>query len=86
MSENWEGYLGTALVIVAYVPQLVRLVKAHCSTGISVAAYAMWTGSSVLLLIHAIQIASPVFTSIAVAFTVAATRPLGKCARSRRRI
>lgn len=55
------GFIGSGLVIVAYVPQISHLINKACSQGISMRAYALWLASSALLLTHAIAIGSTVF-------------------------
>ncbi|HXK39702.1 MAG TPA: PQ-loop repeat-containing protein [Candidatus Paceibacterota bacterium] len=61
------GFLGTGLVIIAYVPQVVHVIKEHCSAGISVKAYELWFTASVLFLIHAVTIGDLVFAMAQVA-------------------
>ncbi len=61
MWTHWMGYAGTTLVMVAYLPQIFHLVVMRCSAGISLRAYAIWIVASLLLVIHAIGIAAPVF-------------------------
>ena len=65
MWTHWAGYAGTALVIVAYLPQILHLVVMRCSAGISLRAFAIWTVASLLLVIHAIGISAPVFIALA---------------------
>ena len=55
------GYVGTALVIGAYAPQISHLWTEHCSAGISERAYAIWVLSSALFLSHSIVIGDTVF-------------------------
>ena len=55
------GYLGTALVIGAYAPQISHLWTEHCSAGISERAYALWVLASALFFGHSIVIGDPVF-------------------------
>lgn len=55
------GFLGTILVIAAYLPQIRHLIKEHCTGGISLSAYYMWLTAALLLLIHAIAIRDSVF-------------------------
>jgi uncharacterized protein with PQ loop repeat len=55
------GYIGTALVIGAYAPQISHLWTEHCSAGISERAYAIWVLSSALFLGHSIVIGDTVF-------------------------
>lgn len=56
------GFIGSGLVIWAYVPQINHLIKEHCSAGISRRAYVLWFIAALLLLVHAIMIRDTVFT------------------------
>jgi hypothetical protein len=51
-------------VIIAYMPQIIHLVKAQCSAGISLKAYGLWLISSCLLLAHAFNLNDPVFLAL----------------------
>jgi len=64
METNWIGFLGTILVILAYMPQVLHLINAQCSAGISIKAYVMWLLSSALLFAHAFTIRDPVFIAL----------------------
>ena len=64
MSIHWFGYVGTALVIVAYLPQITHLIRAKCSAGMSFGAYAIWVVAAGLLLAYAIMRRDPVFTAL----------------------
>jgi uncharacterized protein with PQ loop repeat len=55
------GFVGTTLVIVAYVPQIHHLIKERCTGGISLKAYCLWFAAALLLMTHAIGIQDPVF-------------------------
>jgi uncharacterized protein with PQ loop repeat len=55
------GFIGSGLVILAYIPQIRHLIKEHCSSGISRYAYVLWLIAAVLLLLHAIMIQDAVF-------------------------
>ena len=48
------GWLGTALVVVAYYPQIHHLFVARCAWGISVSTWVIWLVASVLLLIYCV--------------------------------
>ena len=61
---KWIGFLGTALVIIAYLPQIHHLVKEHCSGGISIKAYGLWLVSALFMLVHAVGIQDPVFIAL----------------------
>lgn len=58
------GFIGTALVVIAYLPQIIHLIKEHCSAGISLPAYAIWFVASCLLLTHALMIRDIVFVAL----------------------
>jgi uncharacterized protein with PQ loop repeat len=58
------GFIGTAIVAAAYIPQIHHLVKEHCSAGISMNAYVLWCVASVLFLIHAVMIRDVVFALV----------------------
>ena len=58
---KWAGFVGTALVIVAYLPQVVHLIRARCSWGISLGAYALWFAAGILISVHALSLNDPVF-------------------------
>jgi len=73
---NWIGYLGTALVIIAYLPQIYHLICLRCSAGVSLRAYMLWTIASALLLLHAWHIASHVFVMMT-GFQLIATATIG---------
>lgn len=49
------GWVGTALVIVAYYPQIHHLLVERCAWGISVLTWLIWLVSSVLLLGYCIS-------------------------------
>ncbi len=48
------GWIGTALVIVAYYPQIHHLWVEKCAWGISVSTWVIWLLASILLLIYCI--------------------------------
>jgi uncharacterized protein with PQ loop repeat len=48
------GWIGTALVMVAYYPQIRHLWVEKCAWGISIWTWAIWLAASVLLLIYCI--------------------------------
>jgi uncharacterized protein with PQ loop repeat len=58
---QWIGFIGTALVIIAYVPQIRHLIAERCSGGISIQAYGLWFVAGFLMLVHAAAIGDPVF-------------------------
>ena len=52
MNMNLLGWVGTALVIIAYCPQIHHLVVERCAWGIGVATWLIWLVASMLLLIY----------------------------------
>lgn len=46
------GWVGTALVVIAYYPQIHHLIVEKCAWGISVLTWLIWLISSVLLLTY----------------------------------
>ena len=64
MPMPWLGYIGTALVILAYIPQIIHLVRERCSAGLSVGAYMMWGVAAMLLLTYAISARDMVFIAL----------------------
>lgn len=65
------GFVGTALVIGGYIPQIVHLIKEHCAVGISILAFSLWCAASLLFLIHAAMIRDSVFVGVQIVNLVA---------------
>ena len=49
------GWAGTALVIVAYYPQIRHLIVERCAWGISITTWLIWLVSSALLLVYCVH-------------------------------
>jgi lipid-A-disaccharide synthase-like uncharacterized protein len=60
------GWAGTALVIVAYVPQIRHLYVEKCAWGISISTWLMWLVAGVLLLSYCIFRNDTLFTFVQV--------------------
>lgn len=71
MSLELLAFLGTALVAIAYIPQITHLVVKHCAYGISIKAWTIWLVAAVLVLPHAIASANRVFFTLQVINVVA---------------
>ena len=65
------GFVGTGLVIVGYVPQILHLVKERCTAGISIPAFSLWCAASLLFLVHATMIGDAVFVLVQIVNLVA---------------
>jgi uncharacterized protein with PQ loop repeat len=61
MTSQIFGFVGTGLVIVGYIPQIVHLIKERCTAGISIPAFSLWCVASLLFVIYAAMIRDPVF-------------------------
>ncbi len=55
------GFIGSGLVVLAYLPQTYHLVRERCSAGISRYAYVLWLFAAIFLLAHAVMIKDQVF-------------------------
>jgi uncharacterized protein with PQ loop repeat len=60
------GLTGAVIAGYAYLPQIIHLVKEHCSAGISRTAFALWFLSSLLVTINALFIEAVVFIFLGV--------------------
>jgi lipid-A-disaccharide synthase-like uncharacterized protein len=60
------GWAGTALVIVAYVPQIRHLYVEKCAWGISISTWIIWLVAGVLLLCYCIFRNDTLFTFVQV--------------------
>ena len=65
------AFLGTIIVAVAYIPQIVHLIHKHCAYGISIRAWGMWLLAAFLLLPHAIILKDSIFIALFVIQIVA---------------
>jgi uncharacterized protein with PQ loop repeat len=63
---NLLGLSGAIIAGLAYVPQIIHLIKEHCTSGLSRGAFALWWLSSILITINAVYIHSIVFIVLGV--------------------
>jgi uncharacterized protein with PQ loop repeat len=59
------GLAGAVLAGAAYLPQIIHLLREHCSAGISRTAFGLWLVSSALVAVHAVAIGAVVFILLA---------------------
>jgi len=52
--NEYIGFGGTLLVLIAYIPQIYHLISEKCSAGVSRKAFMIWFVSSLLLIVHSI--------------------------------
>jgi uncharacterized protein with PQ loop repeat len=58
------GWVGTALVIVAYVPQIRHLYIEKCAWGISISTWLIWLAAAALLLSYCVFRNDTLFTFV----------------------
>ncbi len=61
-----SGAVGTGMVIIAYVPQFVRIARTRHAAGVSIPTYLLWAAGSALLLVHAMGMGSAVFAVLTI--------------------
>jgi uncharacterized protein with PQ loop repeat len=64
MKMEMLGWAGTALVIVAYIPQLHHLYVEKCAWGISISTWVIWLVAGALLLTYCIYQNDMLFTFV----------------------
>jgi uncharacterized protein with PQ loop repeat len=65
-TSDMIGLAGALIAGAAYLPQIIHLIKEHCSAGISRRAYALWFLASILITINAVWADSMVFVVLGV--------------------
>jgi uncharacterized protein with PQ loop repeat len=58
------GFVGTIVMAIAYVPQIVHLARERCSAGVSLPAWLLWLAGSVLICTHAFVVRDVVFLTL----------------------
>jgi uncharacterized protein with PQ loop repeat len=58
------GAIGTGLVVGGYLPQMRHVIKEHCSAGLSLTAFALWSTAAFLFLTYALIIRDTVFVVV----------------------
>ncbi|MCR4328453.1 MAG: PQ-loop repeat-containing protein [Patescibacteria group bacterium] len=71
MNLEFLAFVGTALVAIAYVPQIVHIIAKHCAYGISLKAWLIWLVASILIIPHALESQNNVFIVLQVVNIVA---------------
>jgi MtN3 and saliva related transmembrane protein len=61
-----SGAMGVGIVVIAYVPQIARIVRTRRAAGVSIPTYLLWAAGSALLLVHAMGMGSAVFTVLTI--------------------
>jgi lipid-A-disaccharide synthase-like uncharacterized protein len=58
------GLVGTLIVAIAYLPQIVHLARERCSAGVSLDAWMLWLLGSVLIFPRALVVMDVVFVAL----------------------
>ncbi len=58
------GFIGTIIVAIGYLPQIVHLGREGCSAGVSVQAWYLWLLASLLIATHAFAVLDTVFIAL----------------------
>jgi uncharacterized protein with PQ loop repeat len=66
-----SGFVGTGIIIIAYIPQFVRIARTRHAADVSIPTYLLWAAGSALLLVSAMHMRSPVFTLLTLVQIVA---------------
>lgn len=61
---NVLAIAGTAIVAVAYLPQIIHLVVRHCAYGMSVPAWSLWLLATLLILPRAVASGDQIFLAL----------------------
>lgn len=67
------GFIGTALIVLAYIPLIHHLVVKKCSACMNINTWIVWVIASVLILIHAIagdDLVFQLFTVVTLFFNI----------------
>lgn len=64
MTIKLLGWAGSAVVIVAYWPQIHHLCVEKCAWGLSITTWMLWLVSSLLLLTYAIMLGDALFICV----------------------
>ena len=59
--SNILGFIGTIIVAIGYVPQIVHMAREKCSAGVSISARFLWLLASLLIATHAFVVFDVVF-------------------------
>jgi uncharacterized protein with PQ loop repeat len=62
--SNFLGFIGTIIVGIGYLPQIVHMARERCSAGVSISARFLWLLSSLLIATHAFVVFDVVFISL----------------------
>ena len=60
------GFIGTIIVAIGYLPQIVHMAREGCSGGVSAKAWYLWLLASLFLATHAFVVLDVVFITLQV--------------------
>lgn len=64
--SNLLGFIGTIIVAIGYLPQIVHIAREGCSSGVSINAWCLWLLASLFIAAHALVVFDAVFMALQV--------------------
>jgi len=61
LTIEFLGFIGAAVIVIAYIPQIRHIVNEHCAGGVSQRAWVLWLIANILLFFYAMSIQDLVF-------------------------
>jgi lipid-A-disaccharide synthase-like uncharacterized protein len=58
------GFIGTAIITLGYLPQIIHLVRERCAWGISLSSWRLWLLGGVLLFLYSLARRDVVFATV----------------------
>tara|TARA_Y100000310_G_C20651566_1_gene799715 strand:- start:1346 stop:1630 length:285 start_codon:yes stop_codon:yes gene_type:complete len=65
-STELLGFIGTTIIVVAYLPQIRHIINEHCSGGVSLRAWIIWLIATAFIGIHSVSTGDKVFITLQV--------------------
>ena len=64
MNYHFLGYIGTFIIVVGYLPQIIHLIKEKCAWGISQRSWILWLIGGIFLLAYSMSKQDMVFSLV----------------------
>lgn len=82
---QWLGSAGAGIVLLAYLPQILHLVRERCADGISLRAWGLWLLADLMIYSHAVAIGDTIFLVLGTGNIAATVTIIGLTRRHRGR-
>ncbi len=60
----WLGFVGAFLGVAAYAPQILEMIRDRKAEGVSLAAWAIWLVSAIIIMPHAVETGDSLFIAL----------------------